>query len=50
MLNALWMEEQTFREMKTVLDSRPIYQRWDEAIRGHIFCSFLARPSKRSWI
>jgi transposase len=28
--------------MKSLLDTRPIFHRCDEAIRGHVFCSFLA--------
>ncbi|MGD2090208.1 MAG: hypothetical protein PVH61_28795 [Candidatus Aminicenantes bacterium] len=28
--------------MKSLLNTRPIYHRSSEAIRGHIFCSFLA--------
>ena len=38
----LWMVEQTFRDMKSVIDTRPIYHKRDETIRGHVFCSFLA--------
>ena len=38
----LWMVEDVFRSMKSILDTRPIYHRCDEAIRGHVFCSFLA--------
>jgi hypothetical protein len=28
--------------MKSVLETRPVYHRRDETIRGHVFCSFLA--------
>ena len=28
--------------MKSILDTRPIFHRRDETIRGHVFCSFLA--------
>ena len=28
--------------MKSVLDTRPIFHKRDETIRGHVFCSFLA--------
>ena len=28
--------------MKSLLETRPIYHRCDETIRGHVFCSFLA--------
>jgi len=38
----LWMVEDVFRTMKAVLETRPIYHRCDETIRGHVFCSFLA--------
>jgi transposase len=38
----LWMVEDTFRTAKSILDTRPIYHRCDETIRGHVFCSFLA--------
>jgi hypothetical protein len=38
----LWKVEQIFRTTKAVLETRPIYHSSDAAIRGHIFCSFLA--------
>ncbi|MGZ3434368.1 MAG: IS1634 family transposase, partial [Isosphaeraceae bacterium] len=38
----LWTVEQWFRSCKTLLQTRPIYHRRDETIRGHVFCSFLA--------
>ena len=34
--------EQLFRHAKAVLATRPIYHSSDIAIRGHVFCSFLA--------
>ena len=34
--------EDIFRTTKSILDTRPIYHQSDEAIRGHVFCSFLA--------
>jgi hypothetical protein len=34
--------EQSFLAAKTLLTTRPIFHRTDEAIRGHIFCTFLA--------
>lgn len=34
--------EQSFLAAKTLLATRPIFHRTDEAIRGHIFCTFLA--------
>jgi transposase len=37
-----WQVEQVFRDMKSVLDTRPIFHKLDETIRGHVFCSFLA--------
>ena len=38
----LWRVEQLFRQAKAVLATRPIYHSSDMAIRGHVFCSFLA--------
>ena len=38
----LWMVEEMFRSMKSLLETRPIYHKCDETIRGHVFCSFLA--------
>jgi transposase len=38
----LWMVEDVFGSMKSLLDTRPIYHKCDETIRGHVFCSFLA--------
>jgi hypothetical protein len=38
----LWRVERIFRNMKSLLDTRPIYHRQDETISGHVFCSFLA--------
>lgn len=38
----LWMVEDIFRSMKSLLETRPVYHRTDAAIRGHVFCSFLA--------
>jgi transposase len=54
----LWMVEQSFRNCKSVLETRPIYHKCDETIRGHVFCSFLAlmllkellvRIERRGW-
>jgi hypothetical protein len=54
----LWMVEQIFRTMKTILSTRPIYHKCDETIRGHVFCSFLSlllikelqkRMSEKGW-
>jgi len=38
----LWQVEALLRSVKSVLRTRPIYHKSDEAIRGHVFCSFLA--------
>jgi hypothetical protein len=38
----LWQVEHWFRACKSLLETRPIYHRCDETIRGHVFCSFLA--------
>ena len=38
----LWMVEDMFRSMKSILETRPIYHKCDDTIRGHVFCSFLA--------
>jgi hypothetical protein len=38
----LWLVEHWFRSCKALLETRPIYHRGDETIRGHVFCSFLA--------
>jgi len=43
----LWMVEYTFRDMKSVIDTRPIFHKRDETIRGHVFCSFLALTLKK---
>lgn len=41
------MVEHTFRDMRSVIDTRPIYHKRDETIRGHVFCSFLALALKK---
>ena len=38
----LWTVETIFRTMKSQLDTRPIFHKTDDTIRGHVFCSFLA--------
>src|SRR4030042_368179 len=38
----LWRVEHVFRDVKSILETRPIYHKVDETIRGHVFCSFLA--------
>jgi hypothetical protein len=44
----LWMVEDMFRTMKSILETRPIYHKRDETIRGHVFCSFLALLLQRA--
>jgi hypothetical protein len=44
----LWMVEDMFRTMKSILETRPIYHKCDETIRGHVFCSFLALLLRRA--
>lgn len=43
----LLMVENLFRTMKSILDTRPIYHKCDDTIRGHVFCSFLALVLQR---
>lgn len=38
----LLVVEALFRSMKSILETRPIYHKCDDTIRGHVFCSFLA--------
>jgi len=38
----LWQVEQVFRDVKSILETRPVYHQKNENIRGHVFCSFLA--------
>ena len=38
----LWRVERAFRTVKSVLDTRPIYHKQDDTIKGHVFASFLA--------
>lgn len=38
----LWMVERIFRDTKSLLQTRPIFHKRDETIRGHVFSSFLA--------
>jgi transposase len=44
----LWLVEDMFRTLKSILETRPIYHKRDETIRGHVFCSFLALLLKRA--
>jgi len=55
----LWMVENIFRTIKSILANRPVFHKCDETIRGHVFCSFLAlilmkelqsRMTDRGWI
>ncbi len=43
----LWTVERTFRTTKSLLETRPIYHKLDETIRGHIACSFLGLVLKK---
>jgi hypothetical protein len=36
------MVESFFRLAKDLLETRPVFHKYDNTIRGHIFCSFLA--------
>ena len=54
----LWLVEAIFRTAKSQLDTRPIFHKCDDTIRGHVFCSFLAlllrveleeRLARRHW-
>src|ERR1700747_28094 len=38
----LWTVEQTFRTANPLLADRPVFERPDDTLRGHVFCSFLA--------
>jgi transposase len=38
----LWQVEQVFRDIKSILETRPVFHQTNETIRGHVFCSFLA--------
>jgi len=37
-----WVVEDIFRTAKSIINTRPIFHRRDDAIRGHVFCSLLA--------
>jgi hypothetical protein len=43
----LWTVERAFRTSKSLLETRPIYHKLDETIRGHVSCSFLALVLKK---
>ncbi len=38
----LWQVERVFRDVKSLLETRPVFHQRDTTIRGHVFCSFLA--------
>jgi len=38
----LWQVERVFRDVKSLLITRPIFHQRDRIIRGYVFCSFLA--------
>ena len=38
----LWQVERVFRDVKSLLITRPIFHQRDRTIRNHVFCSFLA--------
>ncbi len=38
----LWMVEEIFRSAKSLLETRPIFHKCDDTVRGHVFCPFLA--------
>ena len=44
---SLWVVEDIIRTTKSILETRPIYHKRDETIRGHVFCSFLALMLKQ---
>jgi len=44
----LWTVEAIFRTMKSQLDTRPIFHKTDDTIRGHVFCSFLALVMRKA--
>ena len=43
----LWTVERTFRTTKSLFETRPIFHKLDETIRGHVACSFLALVLKK---
>jgi transposase len=43
----LWTVERAFRTTKSLFETRPIYHKLDETIRGHVACSFLALVLKK---
>ncbi len=43
----LWRVERAFRTSKSLFETRPIYHKLDETIRGNVSCSFLALVLKK---
>ncbi len=43
----LWQVERVFRDVKSLLETRPVFHQCDRTIRGHVFCSFLALILKK---
>jgi len=43
----LWRVERVFRTSKSLFETRPIFHKLDETIRGHASCSFLALVLKK---
>jgi transposase len=43
----LWTVERAFRTSKSLFETRPIWHKHDETIRGHVACSFLALVLKK---
>ena len=43
----LWMVERAFRTSKSLFETRPIFHKLDQTIRGHAACSFLALVLKK---
>jgi hypothetical protein len=42
-----WDIERAFRTSKSLFETRPIFHKLDETIRGHVACSFLALVLKK---
>lgn len=45
-----WIVEDIFRTAKSIIGTRPIFHQRDDAIRGHVFCSFLALRLRKELI
>src|SRR5450755_1316709 len=43
----LWTVESAFRTSKSLFETRPIFHKLDETIRGHVACGFLALVLKK---